>query len=91
MRVEHLIEETENWKITYWSDGILDIRDKKDNEIGGIIMEATEADALLKFMNRVKAIIHFAEGMELNPADLILQARTSTPLQTSDETQESEK
>ena len=78
MTPEHLIEETQNWKITYWSDGILDIRDKNDDEIGGIVLEVAEADALLKFMNRVKAIINFAEGMGLNPADLIRQARTST-------------
>ena len=77
MKKEHMIEETKNWKITYWSDGILDIRDKNDDEIGGIVIEAEEADALLAFMNRVKAIIHFAIGMELDPADIIRQARIS--------------
>ena len=77
--VEHLIEETKNWKITYWSDGILDIRDKNDKEIGGIVIEAEEADALLDFMNRVKAIINFAEGMGLEPADFIRKVCCSAP------------
>ena len=76
---EHMIEETEDWRFTYWSDGILDIRDKNDDCIGGVILETDDANVLLKFMNRVKAIINFASGLELEPTDLMRQIRGSAP------------